>query len=118
MGPFLGKWKEGAVGMPTPDTVIKIVDIDTGKQELKPGEPGEIIAKGPHIMRATGTDPEATAEMLRDGWLYTGDIGYLDEDGYLFITSRKKDLIKPSDHQVFPIEIRGNNLAAPRRCSK
>ena len=105
MGPFLGKWKEGAVGMPTPDTVIKIVDIVTGKQELKPGEPGEIIAKGPHIMQGYWNQPEATAEMLREGWLYTGDIGYLDEDGYLFITSRKKDLIKPSGHQVFPIEI-------------
>jgi len=105
MGPFLGKWKEGAVGMPTPDTVIKIVDIDTGKTELKPGEAGEIIASGPHIMQGYWNRPEATAEMLRDGWLYTGDIGYMDEDGYLFITSRKKDLIKPSGHQVFPVEI-------------
>ncbi len=105
MGPFLGKWKEGAVGMPTPDTVIKIVDIDTGKRELKPGEAGEIIARGPHIMQGYWNRPEATAEMLRDGWLYTGDIGYLDEEGYLFITSRKKDLIKPSGHQVFPVEI-------------
>jgi len=105
MGPFLGKWKEGAVGMPTPDTVIKIVDIDTGNTELKTGEVGEIIAKGPHIMQGYWNRPEATAEMLRDGWLYTGDIGYLDEDGYLFITSRKKDLIKPSGHQVFPVEI-------------
>ncbi|MBN1691293.1 MAG: AMP-binding protein [Dehalococcoidia bacterium] len=105
MGPFLGKWKEGAVGMPTPDTVIRIVDIDTGKTELKAGEAGEIIASGPHIMQGYWNRPEATAEMLRDGWLYTGDIGYLDEDGYLFITSRKKDLIKPSGHQVFPVEI-------------
>ena len=105
MGPFLGKWKEGAVGMPTPDTVIKIVDIETGKTELKAGDAGEIIAKGPHIMQGYWNRPEATAEMLRDGWLYTGDVGYLDDDGYLFITSRKKDLIKPSGHQVFPVEI-------------
>jgi len=105
MGPFLGKWKEGAVGMPTPDTIIKIVDIDTGKTELKAGDAGEIIAKGPHIMQGYWNRPEATAEMLRDGWLYTGDVGYLDDDGYLFITSRKKDLIKPSGHQVFPVEI-------------
>ena len=105
MGPFLGKWKEGAVGMPTPDTAIKIVDIETGKKELPPGEAGEIIAKGPHLMQGYWNRPEATAEMLRDGWLYTGDIGYMDGDGYLFITSRKKDLIKPSGHQVFPVEI-------------
>lgn len=105
MGPFLGKWKDGAVGMPTPDTVIKIVDIETGKAEMKPGEHGEIIASGPHIMQGYWNRPDATADMLRDGWLYTGDIGYLDEDGYLYITSRKKDLIKPSGHQVFPIEI-------------
>jgi long-chain acyl-CoA synthetase len=105
MGPFLGKWKEGAVGMPTPDTVIKIVDLETGKKDLPLREAGEIIAKAPHLMQGYWNRPEATAEMLRDGWLYTGDIGYMDEDGYLFITSRKKDLIKPSGHQVFPIEI-------------
>ncbi|HOD28603.1 MAG TPA: AMP-binding protein [Syntrophales bacterium] len=105
MGPYLGKWKEGAVGLPIPDTVIKIVDIDTGRKELKPGETGEIIAKAPQLMQGYWNNPEATAEMLRDGWLYTGDVGHLDEDGYLFITSRKKELIKPSGHQVFPIEI-------------
>lgn len=105
MGPFLGKWKEGAVGLPTPDTVIKIVDLETGTRELPVREAGEIIAKAPHLMQGYWNRPEATAEMLRDGWLYTGDIGFLDEDGYLFITSRKKDLIKPSGHQVFPIEV-------------
>lgn len=105
MGPFLGKWKEGAVGMPTPDTVIKIVDIETGKNELPPGQPGEIIAKAPHLMQGYWNRPEETREMLRDGWLYTGDIGHMDEEGYLFITSRKKDLIKPSGHQVYPVEV-------------
>ncbi|MBN1376273.1 MAG: AMP-binding protein [Dehalococcoidia bacterium] len=105
MGPFLGKWKEGAVGLPTPDTVIKIVDLETGQKDLPLRETGEIVASAPHLMQGYWNRPEATAEMLRDGWLYTGDIGYMDEDGYLFITSRKKDLIKPSGHQVFPVEI-------------
>ncbi len=105
MGPFLGPWKEGAVGLPTPDVIIKIVDIETGKTELPAGEAGEIIASAPHLMQGYWNRPEATAEMLREGWLYTGDIGYLDEDGYLYITSRKKDLIKVSGHQVFPVEI-------------
>jgi long-chain acyl-CoA synthetase len=105
MGPILGKWKEGAVGLPTPDVEIKIVDIDTGKKEMPVGETGEIIVKAPHLMKGYWNNPAATADMLRDGWLYTGDIGCLDSDGYLFITSRKKELIKPSGHQVFPIEV-------------
>lgn len=105
MGPIYGAWKEGAVGLPTPDTIIRIVDIETGTREMPPGEDGEIIAKAPHLMKGYWRRPEATAEMLRDGWLYTGDIGHLDEDGYLFITSRKKDLIKPSGHQVYPGEV-------------
>jgi len=105
MGPILGKWKEGAVGLPTTDVVVKIVDIETGKNELSIGETGEIIARAPHLMLGYWRNPEATKEMLRDGWLYTGDVGHLDEDGYLFITSRKKELIKPSGHQVFPIEV-------------
>jgi long-chain acyl-CoA synthetase len=85
--------------------VIKIVDLETGKKDLPVREAGEIIARAPHLMKGYWNRPEATAEMLRDGWLYTGDIGYMDEDGYLFITSRKKDLIKPSGHQVFPVEV-------------
>jgi len=105
MGPILGKWKEGAVGLPTPDVQVKIVDIETGKKEMTVGETGEIIVRAPHLMQGYWNNPEATAEMLRDGWLYTGDVGHLDSDGYLFITSRKKELIKPSGHQVFPVEV-------------
>jgi len=105
MGPVVGKWKEGSVGMPTPDVEMKIVDIDTGSQELKTGEDGEIIVKAPHLMQGYWNRPEATTEMFRGEWQYTGDIGHLDEDGYLFITSRKKELIKPSGHQVYPGEV-------------
>jgi len=105
MGPIYGQWKEGAVGLPTPDTIIRIVDTETGAREMAPGEAGEIIARAPHLMKGYWRRTEATAEMLRDGWLHTGDIGHLDEDGYLFITSRKKDLIKPSGHQVYPGEV-------------
>jgi len=105
MGPILGRWKEGAVGLPTPDSEVRIVDILTGKEALPSGETGEIVVKAPQLMQGYWKNPEATAEMLRDGWLYTGDIGHLDEDGYLYITSRKKELIKPSGHQVFPGEV-------------
>jgi len=105
MGPVVGKWKEGSVGMPTPDVEMKIVDIDTGTHEMKTGEDGEIIVKAPHLMQGYWNHPEATAEMFRGDWQYTGDIGHLDEDGYLFITSRKKELIKPSGHQVYPADV-------------
>jgi long-chain acyl-CoA synthetase len=105
MGPVVGKWKEGSVGMPTPDVAMKIVDIDTGTQDLKLGEDGEIIVKAPHLMQGYWNRPEATAEMFRGEWQFTGDIGHIDEDGYLFITSRKKELIKPSGHQVYPGEV-------------
>jgi len=100
-----GKWKQGSVGIPPPDVVVRIMDIDTGTKELKQGETGEIIIKGPQLMQGYWKRPEETAEMLRDGWLYTGDIGYLDEDSYLFLTSRKKDLIKCGGFQVWPREI-------------
>ena len=105
MGPVVGKWKEGSVGMPTPDVAMKIVDIDTGTQDLKLGEDVEIIVKAPHLMQGYCNRPEATAEMFRGEWQFTGDIGHIDEDGYLFITSRKKELIKPSGHQVYPGEV-------------
>jgi long-chain acyl-CoA synthetase len=102
----LGKLgKEGSVGLPLPDVVIKIVDIETGNRDLPNGETGEIIVKCPQVMTGFWNSLEETTEMIKDGWLHTGDIGHLDKDGYLFLTSRKKQLIKVSGFQVWPQEI-------------
>ncbi len=103
--PWKGKIKPGTVGTPISSTDIKIVDIDTGKEELKTGEPGEIIVKGPQVMKGYYKKPEETAHVLRDGWLYTGDIGMFDEDGYLTIVDRKKDMIIAGGYNVYPREI-------------
>ena len=103
--PYLGKWKEGSTGMPLPDVVVRIGDVETGEGEMPVGKEGEIVFKAPQLMAGYWNNTEETMAMLRDGWLYTGDIGYMDEDGYLFITSRKKDLIKPSGFQVWPREV-------------
>ena len=105
VGPFDGQWKEGAVGLPLPDVVIRFVDVGDPDRELPYGEEGEVVGKGPQVMQGYWNNPQGTAEMLREGWLYTGDIGYMDKDGYLYLTSRKKDLIKPSGHQVWPKEV-------------
>jgi len=105
VGPFNGQWKERAVGLPLPDVIIKFVDVADPDRELPYGEEGEVVGKAPQIMQGYWNNPRGTAEMIKDGWLYTGDIGYMDEDGYLFLTSRKKDLIKPSGHQVWPKEV-------------
>ena len=103
--PIKGKWKQGSVGIPPTDVVVRIVDIATGTKEMKQGEIGEIIIKAPQLMQGYWRRPEETAETLREGWLYTGDIGYLDKEGFLFLTSRKKDLIKCGGFQVWPREI-------------
>jgi long-chain acyl-CoA synthetase len=103
--PFRGKWKQGSVGMPLPDVIIRIGDIETGEGEVPAGKEGEIVFCAPQLMKGYWKRPEETKEMLRDGWLYTGDVGYMDDDGYVFITSRKKDLIKPSGFQVWPREV-------------
>jgi long-chain acyl-CoA synthetase len=103
--PALGKWKEGSIGLPLPDTFIKIVDIEDSTKEMKQGETGELAIKAPQLMQGYWNRPEETKEILRDGWLYTGDIGYMDEDGYMFLTSRKKDLIKCGGFQVWPREV-------------
>ena len=101
----VGANKEGSVGMPLPDVAIKIVDAETGRQSMKKGELGEICIKAPNLMEGYWNRPQETADMLRDGWLYSGDIGYLDSDGHLFLHSRKKDIIKTSGFQVWPREI-------------
>jgi len=91
--------------MPLPDVVIKIVNAENGRGSMKAGKLGEICFKAPNLMTGYWNQPQETADMLRDGWLYTGDIGYLDNDGHLFLHSRKKDIIKASGFQVWPREI-------------
>ena len=105
VSPARGKFKEGSIGCPVSDVIVRIGDMATGEGSLKPGEVGEIVMKAPQLMLGYWNRPEETREMLRDGWLYTGDIGYMDDDGYIFVTSRKKDLIKPGGFQVWPREI-------------
>jgi long-chain acyl-CoA synthetase len=103
--PIWGLYKPGAVGIPSPDVELKIVDIDTGEEELPANEIGEILMRAPNLMKGYWQRPTETANTIRDGWLYTGDLGYLDEDGYLFIVDRKKDVIKPGGFQVWPRDV-------------
>ncbi|HET8772581.1 MAG TPA: long-chain fatty acid--CoA ligase [Thermoanaerobaculia bacterium] len=92
VNPLRGEYKIGSVGMPLPDVLVQIID-------------GEIVIQAPQLMCGYWDAPEATAEIIRDGWLYTGDLGTMDSDGYVFITDRKKDLIKTSGFQVWPREV-------------
>lgn len=103
--PWGGTIKPGTVGIPVPDTDIKIMDVENPDKELEIGEIGEIAIKGPQIMMGYYKKPEETAEVLIDGWLYTGDIGKFDLDGYLTIVDRKKDMIIASGYNIYPVEI-------------
>ena len=105
MSPTLGVYKPGSIGIPLPDVEVRITDVDTGQGELQAGAVGEILLRAPQLMQGYWNKPDETANMLRDGWLFTGDIGYQDEDGYVFIVDRKKDLIKPSGFQVWPRDV-------------
>jgi long-chain acyl-CoA synthetase len=99
----VGRERAGSVGMPIPGTELEIRD-DAG-QVLAAGETGEICCRSPGVMKGYWHSPEVTAEALADGWLHTGDVGYLDEDGYLFIVDRKKDLIIRGGFNVYPRDI-------------
>jgi len=103
--PVLGIRKNGAVGVPAPDVDIRIVDADDSSVDLPSGAVGEVLLQAPQLMECYWNNPTETEGMLRDGWLYTGDLGYLDQDGFLYIVDRKKDLIKPSGFQVWPREV-------------
>ncbi len=103
--PWHGICKAGSVGIPYPDTDQKVVDVETGTKLMPTGEPGEIAVKGPQQMVGYYNKPEANAESIRDGWFYTGDIGHLDEEGYLFISDRKKDMIIAGGYNIYPREI-------------
>ena len=97
--------KVGSIGLPLPDTEAKIVDVETGEKTLGQGERGELAVKGPQVMKGYWHKPQETAMVLREGWLLTGDIACMDDDGYFYITDRKKDLIKTKDYSVYPREL-------------
>ena len=103
--PRLGVRKAGSVGIPVSETEIEIVDVATGATIENPGEIGEIRARGPQLMLGYRGLAAETARALRDGWLYTGDLGEFDEDGYLFIRDRLKDMVIVSGYNVYPREI-------------
>ncbi|MCK4986945.1 MAG: AMP-binding protein, partial [Desulfobacterales bacterium] len=102
--PDRSKIRVGSVGVPVFDTECKVVDLETG-EDLSPNHEGEICIKGPQVMKGYWNNPEETAEILKGEWLYTGDIGKEDEDGYFFITDRKKDMIIYKGYNVYPREI-------------
>jgi long-chain acyl-CoA synthetase len=104
--PFAGgARKVGSVGIPISDTECRIVDLENGTQDMPAGERGELIVKGPQIMRGYKGKPEDTANTLRDGWVYTGDIATMDDDGYFYIVDRKKDMIISGGYNVYPRDI-------------
>jgi len=103
--PILGLKKVGSIGIPFPDNDVRLVDIDTGENDVPQGQPGEIIMKGPLIMQGYWNNPKETAGQLKNGWLLTGDIAIQDEDGYFFIVDRKKDMIIAGGFNIYPREI-------------
>lgn len=108
-----GEAYSGTVGFPFPDTEARIVDLREGVVELPPGVLGEIIVKGPQIMKGYWRDPELTSKVLREGWLYTGDIGFIDDKGCLYIVDRKEEEIIASGHTVWPSQIEATLSSHP-----
>jgi long-chain acyl-CoA synthetase len=103
--PIFGLYKEGAIGIPLPDVEVRIAEPEKEANTLPQGEVGHILIRAPQLMRGYWNEPEKTAESFHDDWLLTGDLGYLDEDGYLFLVDRLKELMKPSGFQVWPREV-------------
>jgi len=111
--PVLGKNKSSSIGLPLPDVQCKIVDLETGENELPLGMPGELAIKGPQVMVGYHNQSEEEKTALREGWLYTGDVAYMDEEGFFFLVDRKKSLIKVSGFQVWPNEVEHVILSHP-----
>jgi long-chain acyl-CoA synthetase len=102
--PIYGNRKIGSIGLPWPDTEARIVDIKT-EQPLPPGETGELVIRGPQVMKNYWNNQDETARALRGGWLHTGDIARMDEEGYFYIVDRIKDMIKTVGENVYPREV-------------
>jgi long-chain acyl-CoA synthetase len=103
--PSRKSFKLGSVGLPMQDTEILIMDAENGNEEMPVGEIGEVCIKGPQVMRGYWNKPQETADVLRNGLLYTGDIGKFDEDGYLYIVDRKKDMLIYKGYNVYPRDL-------------
>jgi long-chain acyl-CoA synthetase len=101
----MGMSKAGSIGIPFPDTDVKLVDLESGTEAVAKGEPGELIVKSPLVMQGYWNNPEETAGQLKDGWLYTGDVAVQDEDDYFAIVDRKKDMIIAGGYNIYPREI-------------
>ncbi|MBT2570720.1 long-chain fatty acid--CoA ligase [Planococcus sp. ISL-110] len=103
--PVQGLQKKGSIGIPLPSTDSRIVDVATGQETLPAGEVGELVVRGPQVMKGYWNRPEETAHAIRDNWLYTGDLAKMDEDGFFYIVGRKKEMILASGFNVYPIEV-------------
>lgn len=103
--PLRGEYPPGAMGLPFPDTEARVVDAETGLRDLPDGEPGELIVRGPQVMRGYWNKEEETRAVLRDGWLFTGDLVRRNEEGFFFFVDRKKDIIKSRGETVYPREV-------------
>ncbi|TXT64097.1 MAG: Long-chain-fatty-acid--CoA ligase [Promethearchaeota archaeon] len=103
--PVNGERKIGSVGLAFPDTEVKLVDIEDYTRIVPIGERGEIMIKGPQVMKGYWNKPEETDNQMKGGWILTGDIGKLDDDGYLYIVDRKKDMVNVSGFKVYPREV-------------
>jgi long-chain acyl-CoA synthetase len=108
----IGRARAGSIGIPLPDTDARIVDLDTGA-DIPPGERGELLIRGPQVMRGYWNRPEATDEAMGDGWLRTGDVAVVDRDGYFAIVDRRKDVINTAGFKVWPREVEETLYAHP-----
>jgi long-chain acyl-CoA synthetase len=103
--PVYGERRPGSIGLPMPDTDFKVVDVETGENEMPIGEIGELCLRGPQVMEGYLNMPEENAQSLRNGWFYTGDIAKVDEDGYTYIVDRKKDMVIAGGFNIYPRDI-------------
>ena len=103
--PATGKRKVLSVGVPPPETDVEIVDLESGTRIMPPHERGEIRVRGPQMIESYRNRPEETAQTIRDGWIHTGDIGYFDDEGYLFVVDRKKEMIISGGYNIYPREV-------------
>jgi len=114
INPPSGSPKVASIGLPIADTQARIMDLETGMREMPVGQTGEVVIRGPQVMKGYWNKPEETAQVLRHGWLYTGDIGKKDADGYFYIVDRKKDMIIAGGYNIYPREVEEALFECPK----